>query len=77
MILGAPAVAYAKLGNVHVRSCALCAEVAKLKIELREGKLLAGDFGKVCYSLATARGKARKRWGKGATPTGFEPVFMA
>jgi hypothetical protein len=56
---------------------ALCAEVAKLKIELREGKLLQGDFGKSCYSLATVRRTARNRWQKGATPTGFEPVFMA
>jgi hypothetical protein len=56
---------------------ALCAEVSKLKIELREGKLIRGDFGRSCYSLATVRGKTRKRWGKGATPTGFEPVFMA
>jgi integrase len=56
---------------------ALCAEIAKLKIELREGKLLEGDFGKACYSLATVRRTARKRWRKGATPTGFEPVFMA
>jgi hypothetical protein len=47
-----------------------CAEVAKFNVELREGKLIEGDFGKPCYSLATARAKTRKRWRKGATPTG-------
>jgi integrase len=51
---------------------ALCAEVAKLKIELREGKVLDGDFRGLATSLATVQRTARKRWTKSATPAGFE-----
>ena len=54
---------------------ALCAEVAKLKIELREGKVLDGDFRGLATSLATVQRTARKRWVKSATPAGFEPAF--
>jgi hypothetical protein len=54
---------------------ALCAEVQKLKIELREGKVLDGDFERLATPLATPQRMARKRWGKVATPAGFEPAF--
>jgi integrase len=54
---------------------ALCAEVAKLQIALREGKLLDGDFGALATPFATRERTARKRWGKSATPAGFEPAF--
>ena len=54
---------------------ALCAEVAKLKIELREGKVLDGDFRVLATSLATVQRTARNRWTKSATPAGFEPAF--
>jgi integrase len=56
---------------------ALCAEVAKLQIALREGKLLEGDFGGLATPLATRERTARKRWVKAATPAGFEPAFVA
>jgi integrase len=49
---------------------ALCEEVAKLKIELREGTLLDGDFETACYSLATRARNTRNRWTKLATPAG-------
>ncbi len=56
---------------------ALCAEVAKLNIHLREGKVLDGGFQSLATGFATAQLSARNRWRKMATPTGFEPVFMA
>ena len=56
---------------------ALCAEVAKLKIELREGKVLDGEFPGLATSLATSQRTARNRWKKEATPAGFEPAFLA
>ena len=56
---------------------ALCEEVAKLKISLRKGILLEGEFGRFATKFATNQQTARNRWGKVATPTGFEPVFMA
>lgn len=51
----------------------LCAEVAKLKIEVREGKVLEGDFGALATSLATSQLRARNRWQKLVTPSGLEP----
>ena len=51
----------------------LCAEVAKLKIEVREGKILGGDFGGFATSLATSQRMARNRWQKVVTPSGLEP----
>jgi integrase len=50
----------------------LCAEVAKLRIELREGIVISGDFRAVATALATTRRTARNRWQKTATPAGFE-----
>jgi integrase len=61
----------------------LCAEVAKLKIELREGKLIELPAELLTASLQRASA-ANKRWPnqavttkKRATPTGFEPVLPA
>ena len=51
---------------------ALCAEVAKLQIELRDGKVLDGDFGALATSLATSQRRARNRWQKVVTPSGLE-----
>ena len=56
---------------------ALCAEVAKLQIALREGKLLPGDFAGLATPFATRQRTVRKRWVKSATPAGFEPAFVA
>ena len=56
---------------------ALSEEVGKLRISLREGKLLDGKFGNLATKFATNQQTARNRWRNGATPTGFEPVFMA
>ncbi len=55
---------------------ALCDEVRKLKIELREGQVLDGDFRVFATGLATAQRNWRNRWRKPATPAGFEPAFM-
>jgi integrase len=49
---------------------ALCAEIAKLKCAISKGGSLEFLTG-----LSTAEARARKRWGKGATLTGFEPVL--
>jgi integrase len=51
----------------------LCEEVAKLKISLREGKLLDGDLGEFATEFATAQLRARNRWQKVVTPSGLEP----
>ena len=51
---------------------ALCAEVSKLKISLREGGVLDGDLRALATKLATTQRTARKRWVKEATPAGFE-----
>ena len=51
----------------------LCAEVAKLKINLREGIILDGDFQKLATTFATIHRKARNRWRKVVTPSGIEP----
>ena len=50
----------------------LCDEVAKLKIELRQGIVLDGDFGSLATKFATNQATARNRWTNRATPTGFE-----
>ncbi len=47
---------------------ALCDEVSKLRISLREGQILSGDFA---TARATAQRKARFRWQKGVPPAGF------
>lgn len=52
---------------------ALCGEVAKLKITVREGTVLRMPH----YSATTVRGSGGNRWRKRATPTGFEPVSPA
>ena len=51
----------------------LCAEVAKLKIDVLEGKVLDGDFGTLATSLATSQLRGRNRWRKVVTPSGLEP----
>jgi integrase len=55
---------------------ALCAEVAKLKIEVREGQVIEADFA---TRFATTQESARRRWRKSATPAGFEiePAFFS
>jgi hypothetical protein len=52
---------------------ALCDEVAKLKIGLRKGVLLDGEFGKFATEFATVQRRARNRWRKVVTPSGLEP----
>ena len=52
---------------------ALCEEVAKLKIGLREGVLLDGEFGEFATEFATVQRRARNRWQKVVTPSGLEP----
>lgn len=52
---------------------ALCAEVAKLRISLREGLVLDGDFRTLAASLAATHRKGRNRWKKTVTPPGIEP----
>lgn len=52
---------------------ALCEEVAKLKIGLREGILLDGNFGGLATEFATKHRRARNRWQKVVTPSGLEP----
>jgi hypothetical protein len=47
---------------------ALCAEVQKLHVNVREGRVLDGDF----RGLATTQRNWRNRWRKSATPAGFE-----
>ena len=56
---------------------ALCDEVKKLKIGLREGLVLDGDFQGLAARFAATQRTARNRWGKTATPAGFEPAFVA
>jgi integrase len=51
---------------------ALCAEVQKLNVSVREGLVLDGDFRGVATGLATAQRNWRNRWKKAATPAGFE-----
>ena len=53
---------------------ALCEEVSKLKISLREGAVLDGDFRGLATTFATTQLISRKRWTKEATPAGFETV---
>jgi hypothetical protein len=53
---------------------ALCEEVGKLKISLREEKLLDGSFGALATRFATSQRKARNRWRKVVTPSGLERV---
>jgi integrase len=51
---------------------ALCEEVGKLKIGLREGLILDGDFRGLATEFATNQLKARNRWQKVVTPSGLE-----
>jgi integrase len=53
---------------------ALCEEVAKLKISLREGVLLDGNFGSLATQFATRQRRARNRWRNSVTPSGIEPT---
>jgi hypothetical protein len=48
---------------------ALCAEVAKLKIEVLKGQVIGGGFA---TKFATTQEGAQNRWTKRATPAGFE-----
>jgi integrase len=50
---------------------ALCAEVAKLEVDVRGGQVIEAEFA---TEFATRQESARRRWGKGATPAGFESV---
>jgi integrase len=52
---------------------ALCAEVEKLRISLREGLVLDGDFRTLATRFATTHRKGRNRWQKLVTPPGIEP----
>jgi hypothetical protein len=45
---------------------ALCDEVKKLKIGLREGPVLDGDFQRLASRFAATQKNARNRWGKSA-----------
>jgi integrase len=55
---------------------ALCAEVVKLKIELRPHTAGAAGSPQLATALATGQRNWRNRWRKSATPAGFEPAFM-
>jgi integrase len=52
---------------------ALCAEIAKLKIELRSDRVLDGGSNPFATAFATAHVKGRNRWLKNVTPSGIEP----
>src|SRR5450631_664285 len=55
---------------------ALCAEIAKLKIELREGELLTLTTEPIHpsrYTAVTGAERARRRWAFPVTPSGIEP----
>lgn len=45
----------------------------KLKIGLREGRLVDGSFGGLATEFATSQQRARNRWRKVVTPSGLEP----
>jgi hypothetical protein len=49
---------------------ALCEEVKKLRIELREGVVLAAAFGSLPTTFPTTHVKARNLWLKSVTPAG-------
>ena len=49
----------------------LCAEVAKLKVDVRGGQVIEAEFA---TEFATRQESAWKRWTKVATPAGFESV---
>ena len=55
---------------------ALCADVAELKIELREGELVELPTGPIHpsrYTAVTGAERARRRWQFPVTPSGIEP----
>lgn len=52
---------------------ALCDEVKKLEIALREGVVLDGGFRGLAATFAATHRKARNRWLKSVTPPGIEP----
>src|ERR1022692_978429 len=54
---------------------ALCAEIAKLKIELRSPSPLDGGSKAFATGFATAHVKGRNRWLKIVTPSGIGPEF--
>ena len=51
---------------------ALCDEVKKLNIALRQGLVLEGEFRGLASRFAATQRNARNRWAKTATPAGFE-----
>ena len=51
---------------------ALCAEIAKLKIELRSDGVGNGGSKAFATAFATAHVKGRNRWIKSVTPSGIE-----
>jgi hypothetical protein len=53
---------------------ALCAEVQKLTVSLKEGQVLDGDFGDLATDLATGQRNYRNRWRNTATPAGHYPI---
>ena len=52
---------------------ALCAEIAKLKIELKNDLALLSGSKALATKFATARLKGGNRWRKSVTPSGIEP----
>ena len=54
---------------------ALCAEIAKLKIELRSPSPLDGGSKAFATGFATAHVKGRNRWLKIVTPSGIGPTL--
>jgi hypothetical protein len=52
---------------------ALCAEIAKLKIELRSRSVADSGSKAFATGFATAHLKGRNRWKNSVTPSGIEP----
>jgi integrase len=56
---------------------ALCAEIAKLKIELRSDRVLDGGSKGLATAFATVHARGRNRWRKEVTPSGIESTSYA
>jgi integrase len=52
---------------------ALCDEVKKLRIDLRDARSADGESGEFATTFATTQRKARNRWRSSVTPSGIEP----